>query len=125
MQLYLNGVLVGQNAYNGGLTQNHDEIILGGSDASNPPGTSAKSGTTNYYSGLIDEVGIWGIQLPAQQVQNVMQGGANGADDPNGSTIEVYAKLPAGAHSHQAFPGGLADPGDPGVSRPRQRFLEH
>jgi hypothetical protein len=93
MQLYLNGVLVGQNSYTGGLALNHDDITLGGSDASNKPGTTAKVGTTNYYSGLIDEVGIYNTQLPAPQVQNVMQKGANGANNPNGATIEVYASF--------------------------------
>ena len=100
MQLYLNGVLVGQNSYTGGLALNHDDITLGGSDASNKPGTTAKVGTTNYYSGLIDEVGIYNTQLPAPQVQNVMQKGANGADNPNGATIEVYASfLPGPTHT--------------------------
>ncbi len=102
MQLYLNGVLVGQNAYTGGLTLNQDDIVLGGSDATTPLGVTNTSqlSITTAFDGLIDGVAIYNFALSAPQVQNVMQAGPLvGASNANGSTIEVYASfLPGPTH---------------------------
>ena len=102
MQLYLNGVLVGQNSYTGGLTENADDITLGGSNTSTPLGTTntSQQSITNYYSGEIGQVSVFNFALPPQQIQNVMQkGAATGSDNPNGPTIEVYASfLPGPTH---------------------------
>ena len=107
MQLYLNGVLVGQNSYTGGLTENADDITLGGSNASTPLGITdpSQQSITNYYSGLIGQVSIFDFALPPQQIQNVMQkGAATGSDNPNGQTIEVYASFLPGPTHIMDFP---------------------
>ena len=134
MQLYLNGVLVGQNSYTGGLTENADDITLGGSNTSTPLGTTntSQQSITNYYSGEIGQVSVFDFALPPQQIQNVMQkGAATGFDNPNGPTIEVYASFLPGPTHILDFPASqvtsilaYVGPGDvivPKTSRRRRR----
>ena len=79
MRLFLNGVLVGQNAYTGGLTSNLSGITLGGPDFP--------------FLGSIDEVGIYATPFTALDIQNVMQQGPLGGNDPKGPTVWVYASF--------------------------------
>ncbi|WP_210349575.1 LamG-like jellyroll fold domain-containing protein [Bradyrhizobium agreste] len=93
MSLYLDGKLVGENAYTGGLTQNREAIVMGGSNSSNrdTSGDLSRLRITDSFDGHIDEVAFYGQSLNATQIADLITKGANGANDPNGNTIEVYA----------------------------------
>ncbi|WP_210178256.1 LamG-like jellyroll fold domain-containing protein [Methylosinus sp. R-45379] len=95
MKLYLDGALVGENSYTGGLQGNHEAIVIGASNADNrnTSGNLSKLTISDPFSGHIDEVSVYGRQLSDQQVMDAMQKGARGANDPNGATIEVYASF--------------------------------
>src|SRR5262249_30690817 len=86
MQLYLHGVLVGSDTYTGGLTANRDAIVIGASNATSPMGATdlATLAISSPFDGRIDEVAIYNIAVPIEQVHNFMQKGPLGGSDPNG-----------------------------------------
>jgi Ca2+-binding RTX toxin-like protein len=91
----LNGTLVGENAYTGGLTLNNDPIGIGTSNADNPTSstTPSKFRVDENFNGSIQQVAIYGEAVNAQQLAQLQQRGPVGAGDPNGSVIEVYASF--------------------------------
>jgi hypothetical protein len=84
MKLYLDGVLVGANAYNGGLTGNREAIVIGGSNETNrdTSGNLSKLKITEPFDGFIDEVAFYGQALSAQQIAQTRQRGALGVVAP-------------------------------------------
>jgi VCBS repeat-containing protein len=84
MKLYLDGVLVGSNAYNGGLTGNREAIVIGGSNEQNrdTSGNLSRLKITEPFDGLIDEVAFYGQALTAQQIAQTRQRGALGVIAP-------------------------------------------
>jgi hypothetical protein len=84
MKLYLDGVLVGANAYNGGLIGNREAIVIGGSNETNrdTSGNLSKLKITEPFDGVIDEVAFYGQALSAQQIAQTKQRGALGVIAP-------------------------------------------
>ncbi len=84
MKLYLDGVLVGSNAYNGGLTGNREAIVIGGSNETNrdTSGNLSRLKITEPFDGVIDEVAFYGQALSAQQIAQTRQRGALGVIAP-------------------------------------------
>src|SRR5262249_7720932 len=67
MQLYLDGNLVGTDAYRGGLVGNTDDITLGGDPTQGPHGwfgwCNRSTGVGDAFDGFVDEVAIFGQAL--------------------------------------------------------------
>lgn len=87
MQLYVNGDLVDQNGFTGGLFGNLEELFIG-----------ARAGRGAAFEGVIDELAFYDRALSAGEIQQLFQGGLNGtvlvgtADDDQivgGSDAEV------------------------------------
>jgi VCBS repeat-containing protein len=81
MKLYLDGVLVGQNAYAGGLVGNTRPIVIGGSNAHDRDDGKPKIEDT--FKGRIDEVAIFGGALTEDQIAQTLENGANAVVAPN------------------------------------------
>ena len=77
MALYLNGNLVGTNAFMGGLAMNQDPVVLGASNASTPTGRANPAGQviTNPFDGLLDDVAFYGQSLDQTQAQGMIVNG--------------------------------------------------
>jgi hypothetical protein len=85
MKLYLNGVLVGSNGYTGGLAENSDPIVIGGSGEETRDGTTdlSKLKITDPFDGHIDEVAVFAAALTPEQIAQSRQRGAMGVIDPD------------------------------------------
>jgi Ca2+-binding RTX toxin-like protein len=77
MKLYLDGELVGSNAYTGGLMGNREPIVIGGTNWANwnHSGDLKKQKIRDPFNGRIDEVAIFGQSLTADQIQQSMAAG--------------------------------------------------
>ncbi|HEX7096146.1 MAG TPA: Ig-like domain-containing protein, partial [Acidimicrobiales bacterium] len=84
MKLYLDGALIGSNAYTGGLVANRAPIVIGGSDADNRSTSSdlSKLRITRPFDGHIDEVAFFDVALSPEQIAQSRQRGAMGVIDP-------------------------------------------
>jgi hypothetical protein len=80
MKLYLDGALVGQNAYTGGLVGNTRPVVLGGSNADDRPGGQLT--VKDPFNGRIDEVALFGSALTPEQIAQTLQKGANAVVAP-------------------------------------------
>lgn len=69
MKLYLNGQLVDQNDYTGGLEGNLEPLVLGASTAWSTPGSIDP--LRNFWSGILDEVLIFNYALPPKDVDDL------------------------------------------------------
>jgi hypothetical protein len=80
MKLYLNGVLVGQNSYIGGLTGNREPIVIGGSILTNSgdSGDLSRLKITQSFDGHIDEVAFFDIAFNENQIQQLILNGPPG-----------------------------------------------
>jgi hypothetical protein len=80
MKLYLDGVLVGQDGYTGGLTGNREPIVIGGSIMTNscPSGDLSRLKITQFFNGHIDEVAFFDIALNENQIQQLILNGPPG-----------------------------------------------
>ena len=80
MKLYLDGALVGTNAFAGGLTANQSAIVIGGSDETTVGVATdlSKLKITKSFDGHIDEVAFFGQALTANQIQQAAVAGAFG-----------------------------------------------
>jgi VCBS repeat-containing protein len=74
MKLYLDGALVGENAYTGGLEGNTRPAVLGGSNSDDRPGGKLKVKDT--FDGRIDEVALFGSALTPAQIAQTLEKGA-------------------------------------------------
>jgi VCBS repeat-containing protein len=74
MKLYLDGALVAQNAYTGGLVGNTRHAVIGGSNAGDHPGGGLKVSDT--FDGRIDEVALFGTALTPEQIAQTLEKGA-------------------------------------------------
>ncbi|MEJ2122573.1 MAG: LamG domain-containing protein [Alphaproteobacteria bacterium] len=94
MRLYVNGVLVGSNAYTGGLVGNREAIVIGGSndDNTNHSGDLSRLRISDPFDGMIDEVAVYGVALtPAQIAQTRERGplGVIGAQDQGDTLLGI------------------------------------
>lgn len=72
MQLYLDGQLVDNNSYTGGMTGNYEPIALGASTVQSGNGTIHN--LTGKFSGLLDEFSIFDTALSASDIQDLYTG---------------------------------------------------
>jgi hypothetical protein len=79
MKLYLDGVLVGENTFTGGLTSNQEPIVIGGSIRTNWSSDLSRLNITQPFDGHIDEVAFFGQALDARQVKQLAANGPLGA----------------------------------------------
>jgi Ca2+-binding RTX toxin-like protein len=84
MKLYVDGVLVGSNAYTGGLAGNRQPIVIGGSNEQNSDnsGRLSRLRITEPFDGRIDEVAFYGQALTAEQIAQTRQRSALGVVAP-------------------------------------------
>jgi hypothetical protein len=84
MKLYLNGTLVGSNAYTGGLASNRQPIVIGATNSKNHyDGTDlAKIQVSDAFDGWIDEVAFYGTALSAGEIAQTRQRGAMAVTAP-------------------------------------------
>jgi Ca2+-binding RTX toxin-like protein len=82
MQLYLNGELVGQNDYSGGLEGNREPIAIGASLMWNryDGGNLDRLHVKRRFDGRIDEVAFFGQALDADQIRQVIDSGPLGME---------------------------------------------
>jgi hypothetical protein len=80
MKLYLNGELVGENAYTGGLGANREPLVIGASIWGNRKGSGdlGKLKVSDPFDGRIDEVAIFGVALDASQIRVLISNGPSG-----------------------------------------------
>ncbi len=93
MKLYVNGELVGENGYQGGLEGNREPLVLGGSIAGNK-GDSAdlsRLKVTDFFDGSLDEAAIYGEQLAEEQIRRLITDGPARVASGRGTVIEVRA----------------------------------
>jgi hypothetical protein len=78
MKLYLDGELVGVNAYTGGLAGNREPIVIGGTNwvNRNDGGDLGKQKISYPFNGHIDEVAIFGQALTVDQIQQSIAAGS-------------------------------------------------
>ena len=81
MQLYLGGVLVGSNAYTGGLAGNAEPIVLGGNQWGSGDGVADK--IQHEFSGTVSTVNIYDEALDAGQVAYLTAYGPGPVEDPS------------------------------------------
>ncbi|MBG0807962.1 hypothetical protein IY145_00770 [Methylosinus sp. H3A] len=97
MKLYVNGVLVGEDSYTGGVAGNREAIVIGGSNASDSDasGDLTKLRVTNAFGGLIDEVAIFGGSVDQAFVRRMMKESAQKliAEGAAGPTIDGTDQL--------------------------------
>jgi len=84
MKLYVDGVLVGSNAYAGGLAANREAIVIGGSNHGNrdDSGDLSRIRISNPFDGHIDEVAFYDVVLAPGQIAQTRERGAMGVIDP-------------------------------------------
>jgi hypothetical protein len=82
MKLYLDGVLVGANAYSGGLAGNREAIVIGGSNGGNTSSNLSRLSISEPFDGHIDEVAFYGVALTPQQIAQTRLRGAQGVVAP-------------------------------------------
>ena len=77
MKLYLNGYLVGQNGYAGGLAGNDEPLAIGGSLWTNrdDSGDLSRLKVTDSFRGHIDEVAVFGEALNGAEIAQLMTDG--------------------------------------------------
>jgi hypothetical protein len=80
MKLYLDGNLVGENSFTGGLTGNQEPIVIGSSIRSNreDPGNLSDLYITRPFDGRIDEVAFFNGALNTDQIRQLVIAGASG-----------------------------------------------
>ena len=73
MKLFLNGVQVGENAATAGLSDNLEPIVIGGSNHLNndQSGALSKLRIDDSFSGLVDEVMVYGQNFDARQIAHL------------------------------------------------------
>ncbi|MCB1493137.1 MAG: LamG domain-containing protein, partial [Rhodobiaceae bacterium] len=91
MALYLDGVVVGTNAFTGGLTDNRDAIVIGASNERNRSNDLSRQRLINAFDGHIDEVAVYGQALTVAQIQAVITSGPLAAVDVSGFSFEANA----------------------------------
>jgi hypothetical protein len=103
MQIYVNGQLVASQATAGPMVPNTDPLTIGAADA----------GPTNFFNGLIDEVGVFNRALSAAEIQDLyftgLPGGAVSSWQGEGNALDS-----AGGNSGTLQGGVTFAPGEAG-----------
>jgi hypothetical protein len=98
MKLYLDGVLVGTNAFTGGLQSNREAIVIGGSNRDDRGGFAdlCRPRVMDPFNGHIDEVAFYGTALGAAQVAALASAGPLGVPG-GGPLVDVTPPTPPAA----------------------------
>jgi VCBS repeat-containing protein len=123
MKLYLDGVLVGANAYTGGLVGNREPIVIGGSNAENRRDDAelARLKITDAFDGWIDEVAFFGKALGVAEIAQTRERGpmaVAGAADANDALIDIERLSFVDAPSPGASDAAVAGAGDASAVSP-------
>jgi Ca2+-binding RTX toxin-like protein len=102
MKLYVNGALVGSNAYTGGLASNSQPIVIGGSTAGNKYTGSdlSKLQVRDAFDGRIDEVAFFGVALTPAEIGQTRQRGPMAVvapQDVNDTLVSIERTLYSGS----------------------------
>ena len=96
MRLYLDGVLVGQDDYTGGLSRNREPLVLGGSIMTNTSTADlSRLAITQPFDGYLDEVVFYGTALAQTQIARLRTDGPNalGGDNTLTATASSSASI--------------------------------
>jgi VCBS repeat-containing protein len=92
MKLYLDGVLIGENSFTGGLTNNREAIVIGGSNWTNTDdsGDLAALEISQPFDGHIDEVAFFDRSLNPDQILQLKNQGPQSLENESlaGRTID-------------------------------------
>ena len=100
MELYLDGTLVGSNAYTGGIGNSfQNPLLIGASSYNSDPGTA--NYLDHYFHGSIAEVALLDSQLSQTEIGDIVDSGVNGS--------ELGDTLDGGAGSDTASYAGSAE----------------
>ena len=115
MELYLDGTLVGSNAYTGGIGNSfQNPLLIGASSYNSDPGTA--NYLDHYFHGSIAEVALLDSQLSQTEIGDIVDSGVNGSelgdilDGGAGSDTASYAGSAEGVSVDLA--AGTASGGD-------------
>ncbi|MCB0257433.1 MAG: hypothetical protein KDI55_27230, partial [Anaerolineae bacterium] len=107
MQLYLDGTLVGSNAYTGGIgNSRNNPLVIGASTYNSSAGGT--SGLDHYFNGSIAEVAIFDTKLTEGEIDGLIDSGLNGTDvfagtgtggDAEGDTLTNIENLIGSDHA--------------------------
>jgi Ca2+-binding RTX toxin-like protein/WD40 repeat protein len=89
MRLYVDGQLVGENCYSGGLEENDGPLTMGAAVSR----CGGKWKVKEPFDGHIDEVVIFADVLDPEQIGQLMMAGPEGCGDGGGEFIEVRASF--------------------------------
>ncbi|MDJ0851268.1 MAG: DUF2341 domain-containing protein, partial [Myxococcota bacterium] len=96
MELYVDGVLAGSDAYTGGLgtssggSGNAEPFVIGASTQTS--GSGVVTPVADFFTGWMDEVAIFGSQLTAEQAQDLHASGLQHYTIAEDSTLVVSAQ---------------------------------
>ncbi|MGF1455445.1 MAG: LamG-like jellyroll fold domain-containing protein [Alphaproteobacteria bacterium] len=76
LQLFVNGALIGSDAFAGGLTGNMEDFIFGASNKG--VGFTPESGLIDFFDGVIDEFALFDSALSEGEVALIFDTGASG-----------------------------------------------
>ncbi|MEJ2392691.1 MAG: LamG domain-containing protein [Gammaproteobacteria bacterium] len=95
MALYLDGVLVGENAFTGGMAANREPIVIGGSLKCNTKdsGDLSRLRVREPFDGRIDEVAFYGKALDGNQIKQSMLKGPDSMGTSDEPLIAVHASF--------------------------------
>ncbi|MGD1944577.1 MAG: PKD domain-containing protein [Leptolyngbyaceae cyanobacterium] len=95
MKLYLNGELVGENAYTGGLQGNEEPLVIGGSITrnQNDSGDLSQLFVDQPFDGRIDEFAIYGEALTPEVIQTLFNQGVQATRIATATEVEVFASF--------------------------------
>ena len=97
MQLYINGEEAGTNNYTGGLgtssggTGNEEPIVIGANQWGS--GNQVADNITNFFTGSIDEVAIYGTPLSGSQVSELYDSATGGGVEANIFPVDITTSL--------------------------------
>ncbi len=80
MKLYLDGVLVGENAFTGDMRMNLEPLVIGGSVRTNKADRRdlSRLSISQPFDGRIDEVAVFGHDIEVEQIQPLISRGPLG-----------------------------------------------
>jgi Ca2+-binding RTX toxin-like protein len=104
MKLYIDGALVGSNAYTGGLAGNTQPIVIGGSNAGNKYTGSdlSRLQVREAFDGNIDEVAFFGAALTPAEIAQTRQRGPMAVvapQDVNDTLVSIERTLYSGGEA--------------------------
>ncbi|MBY8978061.1 tandem-95 repeat protein [Rhodobacteraceae bacterium NNCM2] len=108
MELWMDGVLKGENSYSGGLTGNREPLVIGANQWSSTNGTS--NILEHSFEGEIHDVAIYDQKLDATEIALIAEGGGStGGSDPVPNTAPVANDDQTSVKSGQSVRANILD----------------